>query len=159
VDLGGETQWPLKTNSGPRISRSQACRRNKRVPTLINSFLCEPAPTDPRTGTGPRTGGWGPLLWKSLSRLFGHSPMPLEYFSFSLAFSHSPEPGCCPIVPFTSLVGLVSIFVFLASTAAAATPRYLTSKYAIALDWPLFSLFLRFLFVLYFQIHTDVQIL
>jgi len=52
VNLGGETQWPLKTISGLRISRAQACRQNKGVPPLINSFLCGPAPTDPRTGPG-----------------------------------------------------------------------------------------------------------
>ncbi|CAK8680061.1 unnamed protein product [Clavelina lepadiformis] len=36
----------------------------KGVPTLINSTLCGPVPTDLRTGTGPRTGGWGPLPYK-----------------------------------------------------------------------------------------------
>ena len=25
-------------------------------------FLCDPVPNDPRSGTGPRPGGWGPLL-------------------------------------------------------------------------------------------------
>ena len=52
-------KWPLQTISELRISSYGT----KGIPTLINSSLCGPAPTDPRTGTGPRTGGWGPLLY------------------------------------------------------------------------------------------------
>ena len=76
VDLDGETQWPLKTISGLRISRAQACRRNKGVPTLINSFLCGPAPTDPRTG------GWGPLLYAHMLTIGWKWQLPLNVGEF-----------------------------------------------------------------------------
>jgi len=66
---------------------------------------------------------------------------------------------------FTSVARLVSISVFLASTATAASPsRVWTLNDAVnlrafgSMSWPLF-LPLLFLFVQYYQMHIDVQIL
>ena len=71
--VGNTAQTLLKAKTGERrderLDISGHFSKSNIFQTLIinkiffySIFLCDPVPSDPRTGTGPRPGGWGPLV-------------------------------------------------------------------------------------------------